>query len=105
MEAKPLKKLNQIQYRALLVASGAIRGTALTAIQVHCGGKPLELSRLDSNIRHESSIMRIKIHRSYYSATGLTGGQTKKSTNQYENKLKDTGLNNSQNMRHRCLAQ
>ena len=51
-ESKAVEKLNQVQYRALMTASGAIRGTALSALQVHCGEKPLELSRLEHILKY-----------------------------------------------------
>jgi ribonuclease HI len=55
-ESKAVEKLNQVQYRALMTASGAIRGTALSALQVHCGEKPLELSRLEHILKYTARI-------------------------------------------------
>jgi hypothetical protein len=39
-----------------MIASGAIRGTAMSALQVHCGEKTLELSRLEHVLKYTAQI-------------------------------------------------
>jgi len=58
-EPSELQKLNQIQYKALMIACGAFKGTALSALQVHCGEKPLALYRKELMIKYSA---RLKIN-------------------------------------------
>ena len=86
--SRAVEKLNQVQYKALMTATGAIRGTALSALQVHCGEKPLDLSRLEHILKYTARIKYYaqKIPRNYCLITGQTTDKIKRTSNQFGNK-------------------
>ena len=49
-------RLNQVQYKALMTSRGAFKGTALSALQVHCGEKPLELQRTEHILKYTARL-------------------------------------------------
>ena len=51
------KKLDVIQMRALRIASGAICGTANSAIQVDMGEPPLQLRRLQQQLQYAAKVI------------------------------------------------
>jgi len=55
-EPSSLDRLNQVQYKALMMACNAIRGTALTALQVHCGEKPLKLHGREQMVKYVARV-------------------------------------------------
>ena len=50
------KKLDVIQMQALRIASGAICGTANSAIQVDMGEPPLQLRRLQQQLQYVAKV-------------------------------------------------
>jgi len=47
-----LKCLDTIQYKALLIATGGMRGTSLKALQAECGKLPLKLRRQQQLLKY-----------------------------------------------------
>ena len=55
-------RLDSIQYRALKICCGAMRGTALIALQGECGELPLELRRRRQQLQYASKVKTVKNH-------------------------------------------
>ena len=56
------KKLNKIQSECLRISCGAMKSTAIAAMQVECGEQPLELRREQQQLRYGVKISSIKDH-------------------------------------------
>jgi len=50
------QSLNKIQYKALCIACQAMKGTALSALLIHCGEKPLALHSLERKLKMSAKI-------------------------------------------------
>jgi hypothetical protein len=57
-------KLDSIQYRALMICTGAIRGTAASALQNECGEMPLSIRRNKQQIQFAIKIKATQNHQS-----------------------------------------
>ena len=57
-----LKKLDQIQYKALKIACGTFKGTSLASLQVEYGDVPLELRREKCQLKYSIKIKTTKDH-------------------------------------------
>ena len=53
-----LTKLDSIQYQALKIATGAMKGTSLASLQAHCNEMPLQLRRLELQIQYAAKVKK-----------------------------------------------
>ena len=60
--ASQLQRIDSIQYSALRLCCGAMKGTAAAALQVECGEIPLQLRRLQQQIKFASKVKATPTH-------------------------------------------
>ena len=56
------RMLDRIQYAALKISCGAMKGTAKAALQVECGEMPLEHRRLSLSLKYHEKIQTVSNH-------------------------------------------